>query len=99
MVALAWLPVPAQQTGDANRNYYINGQGGGLPSPVASVVANCGGCGNTCAIPNADAACVDGSCELSACQGNFNDCNDDPHGEHEPGQRQRPAHDQGDDDH
>ena len=43
-----------------------------------SDVANCGGCGNTCAIPNADAACVDGSCELSACQGNFNDCNDDP---------------------
>ena len=41
-------------------------------------VENCGACDFACDIANADEACVDGDCTLSACQGNFNDCNDDP---------------------
>ena len=34
---------------------------------------NCGGCGNTCVVPNATAACVSGSCEIGVCDPGFYD--------------------------
>ena len=34
---------------------------------------NCGGCGRTCRIPYADAACVDGACQIGQCEPNYLD--------------------------
>jgi Sulfatase-modifying factor enzyme 1/Putative metal-binding motif len=39
---------------------------------------NCGTCGNQCAIPGANAACVDGECELELCRPNRYDLNGRP---------------------
>ena len=36
-------------------------------------VSNCGGCGRTCVIPNADASCVEGDCAILNCDDGFYD--------------------------
>lgn len=43
-VAIA-VPSVAQQSGDSDRDYGINGQGFSLPSPAPVTVPNCAGCG------------------------------------------------------
>ena len=35
---------------------------------------NCGACGKVCSLPNATSACVNGSCQVSACSGGHSDC-------------------------
>jgi hypothetical protein len=40
-------------------------------------VDNCGLCGKSCALPNAEVACKDRQCELSRCEPGFGDCDDD----------------------
>jgi len=40
---------------------------------LATDPTNCGACGVTCIIPNAAAACVDGSCAVGACEPGFFD--------------------------
>lgn len=37
---------------------------------------NCGQCARTCVVPNAQAACVEGSCEVAACEPGFFDANE-----------------------
>ena len=39
---------------------------------------NCGLCGTSCALPNADASCATGACEFLSCQPAFGDCDLDP---------------------
>jgi hypothetical protein len=36
--------------------------------------ANCGFCGNLCALPNAVAGCAGGSCQVASCNPGFDDC-------------------------
>ena len=38
---------------------------------------NCGGCGNMCEVPNAAAACVEGSCGVGSCDEGWADCDGD----------------------
>lgn len=38
-------------------------------------VDNCGRCGFECSFPNANAACVEGACQLTTCASGFADCN------------------------
>ncbi|MFH0901407.1 MAG: MopE-related protein, partial [Pseudomonadota bacterium] len=45
---------------------------------VFSDPSNCGQCGNRCAFANATAACVAGSCAMTACVAGYHDINDDP---------------------
>ncbi len=40
--------------------------------------ANCGACGAACALAQASAACVDGSCAIDACFEDFADCDSNP---------------------
>ena len=40
-------------------------------------VENCGACGNTCAFPNANPACVAADCVIASCEGDFVDCDGD----------------------
>jgi len=40
--------------------------------------ANCGACGIVCGFDRAAAACVDGDCQMGACDDGWDDCNDDP---------------------
>ena len=44
---------------------------------TSSDPSNCGGCGRTCVVPNADAMCVAGSCALDTCALGFADCDSD----------------------
>lgn len=39
---------------------------------------NCGTCGHVCNTTNATVACVNGTCEIAACNEGFGDCNSDP---------------------
>ena len=39
---------------------------------------NCGVCGRTCVIPHADAACLDGMCQIAACDPGWFDADGDP---------------------
>ncbi len=41
---------------------------------LATSLLNCGGCGNVCALPNANTACNAGSCVLVSCQEGFANC-------------------------
>ena len=46
---------------------------------LASDPNNCGECGNVCPdFPNAEDLCIDGTCGMGDCEGNWNDCNGDP---------------------
>lgn len=45
---------------------------------VARAVDDCGGCGRTCVVPGAVAACVEGACAVGACLAGRADCNADP---------------------
>ncbi len=38
---------------------------------------NCGGCGSSCALPGAIAACIGGTCLVAGCEPGFEDCNFD----------------------
>lgn len=40
--------------------------------------SNCGGCGRTCVLPNAEASCVAGACAVGACTAGFSDPNGNP---------------------
>mgnify|MGYP000132332934 CR=1 FL=1 len=40
--------------------------------------ANCGDCGITCVVPNANSACVAGDCSVGGCQPGWFDCDDNP---------------------
>lgn len=51
---------------------------GVLCADTESDPSNCGGCGRTCVLPNAEAACVSGTCAVGACEAGFGDPNDDP---------------------
>jgi hypothetical protein len=46
----------------------------GCETNVASDPVNCGGCGKTCKLPNATAACASGLCAVAACSSGFADC-------------------------
>lgn len=39
-------------------------------------VEHCGGCGRTCVVPHAVAACVEGECRVGTCEAGHLDCND-----------------------
>ena len=39
---------------------------------------NCGGCGRTCVVANASAACVEGRCAIGTCARGFSDADGDP---------------------
>ncbi len=41
-------------------------------------VANCGACGNACALPHASSSCDAGSCAIGACDAGYGDCDGDP---------------------
>lgn len=43
-----------------------------------SDVTNCGACGISCIVPNAEAACVDGGCSVAGCDDGWSDCDGDP---------------------
>ena len=46
---------------------------GGVPVDFQSDSQNCGACNVVCVLPNAEASCVGGECELSSCKGTFVD--------------------------
>ncbi|PKN44952.1 MAG: hypothetical protein CVU63_09645 [Deltaproteobacteria bacterium HGW-Deltaproteobacteria-20] len=39
---------------------------------------NCGACGATCAIPNAQESCKEGVCTIESCDEDWDDCNNNP---------------------
>jgi hypothetical protein len=41
-------------------------------------VSSCGGCGHACVTPHGTSACVQGACEIAACDADFVDCDKDP---------------------
>ncbi|MGK3992346.1 hypothetical protein [Sorangium sp. So ce1024] len=45
---------------------------------TSTSLANCGGCGTVCALPNAAEACLGGTCVLTACEPGFVNCDGDP---------------------
>ena len=47
----------------------------GCETAPATDVANCGGCGHVCALPNASPVCAAGACAVGACAEGFADCN------------------------
>src|SRR5262249_11355674 len=46
----------------------------GCEVPLGTLT-DCGSCGASCAVPNASEACVDGACEIVACDPGWGDCN------------------------
>jgi len=69
VLALVAAALPAQQAGDGNRNYVINGQGSLASSPVNSIIVDCNNCGqwvNSYATQDANAPVI----WLTASQGN-----------------------------
>ncbi|UJR79192.1 hypothetical protein [Sandaracinus amylolyticus] len=48
--------------------------GDGCETPLATDVANCGACGNTCELANAAAGCADAACVIASCDAGFDDC-------------------------
>ena len=50
----------------------------GCELSLAGDMSNCGACGNTCRYDNAQAACVNGQCNLVACNPGFYDCDGAP---------------------
>ncbi len=52
--------------------------GNGCETPLRNDPANCGACGTRCAVPNASAVCMNGTCGIGACNPGFADCNNDP---------------------
>lgn len=54
------------------------GFGNGCETDTRSDPNHCGGCGNACNIPNADAACVNSTCVIDDCDDGFDDCTDAP---------------------
>ncbi len=50
----------------------------GCEADIRSDVANCGGCGATCAPAHATGRCSMGRCAVAACAPGFADCNGDP---------------------
>jgi hypothetical protein len=46
----------------------------GCETSISSESANCGGCGNVCALSNAVASCEAGRCKVSLCRSGFGDC-------------------------
>ncbi|MFT3769537.1 MAG: MopE-related protein [Minicystis sp.] len=56
-----------------------NGNGlDGCETNLGTSAANCGACGNACNVPNAAAACANGTCQVGACNLGFADCNNAP---------------------
>lgn len=58
--------------GDCNKDM----MGDGCEVDLSRSFDHCGGCGNSCARPNADMACVNNRCKLSSCTAGFADCDD-----------------------
>lgn len=46
----------------------------GCEVDTTSSVANCGACGNACALPNATPACAASACAIASCNAGFADC-------------------------
>ena len=46
----------------------------GCETHVLTSTANCGACGTPCILPNATTACVNGTCQIAACNSGFADC-------------------------
>ncbi len=46
----------------------------GCETDLTGSVDHCGACGHACNYPNATATCVDGECQLSACDDGYGDC-------------------------
>ena len=46
----------------------------GCETPTDRDPSNCGGCGRTCAFPNAAASCASGMCRLGSCASGFDNC-------------------------
>ncbi|MDH5492106.1 MAG: putative metal-binding motif-containing protein [Myxococcales bacterium] len=49
----------------------------GCETPLDTTV-DCGGCGTSCALPNALTTCASGSCGIASCEPGFGDCDGDP---------------------
>jgi len=47
----------------------------GCETTLGDDVANCGSCGNACALANATPVCTTGACAIAACNEGFADCN------------------------
>jgi hypothetical protein len=50
----------------------------GCESNQSQDPANCGSCGNTCALSHATAKCTGGTCGVASCDSGYTDCNADP---------------------
>jgi hypothetical protein len=59
--------------GDCNANL-----ADGCETNTATSAAHCGGCGRTCAPPNATGSCAAGSCGIARCNPGFGDCDGNP---------------------
>ncbi|MFO0609192.1 MAG: hypothetical protein U0324_38870 [Polyangiales bacterium] len=58
-------------TGRGNCNGAV---GDGCEVDTTASVANCGGCGSACSLPNATAACSASRCAVASCNAGFADC-------------------------
>jgi len=47
----------------------------GCEAEIATSTMHCGGCGNTCVVPNATPVCTEGACGIGMCNAGFADCN------------------------
>jgi hypothetical protein len=47
----------------------------GCETNLNNSLANCGVCGNACALSNANPACISGACRIASCRSGFADCN------------------------
>jgi hypothetical protein len=50
----------------------------GCETNTQTDVNNCGACGTRCSLPNATSACVNSSCQVSACSAGSSDCDANP---------------------
>lgn len=82
LVGLAACANGAGRAGDAGRRDAARAQRcdegtlcGAACVELQSDPEHCGGCGRTCVVPNASAACVAGACAVGRCTPGFVDCN------------------------
>ncbi|HEX5094663.1 MAG TPA: sialidase family protein, partial [Acidimicrobiia bacterium] len=68
-----------QQTGDERCDEIDNDCDGTTDEGIDTTTdrANCGGCGNVCVFPNADASCEASTCVIGACRAGFVDLDGD----------------------
>jgi len=64
---------------DKGWKHCIGGEENGCETDILNDINNCGDCSTVCpAVTNGTGKCFEGACVVATCDGNFNDCDNDP---------------------